>query len=100
MSNQKITWIDIISQLYKNLHTSKGAMRGMSENDKKRDRIVNYFERLEKVHTKVINSGRDNDLKILKNFYYDLYIIKPEDIPDKYFENEQRIAHMINYIVL
>ena len=33
-------WLDIIAKLYKELHMSKGAMKGMKDNDKKRDRIT------------------------------------------------------------
>ena len=51
--NERNISIDIISILYKNLHMSESAMHGMSESDKKRDRILNYFERLEKVHQRV-----------------------------------------------
>ena len=90
-------WLDIIAKLYKELHMSKGAMKGMKDNDKKRDRILNYFERLEEVHEKVAKSKRENDVKILKKFYYDLYIIKKENIPDSYFETQRRIMKERGY---
>ena len=89
--NERNTWIDIITKLYKNLHMSESAMHGMRESDKKRDKILNYFERLEKVHQKVSESKREEDLKLLKKFYYNLYVIKPEDIPNSYFEREKQI---------
>ena len=89
--NERNTWIDIITKLYKNLHMTESAMHGMRESDKKRDKILNYFERLEKVHQKVSESKREEDLKLLKNFYYNLYVIKPEDIPNSYFEREKQI---------
>ena len=38
--NNRNTWIDIISKLYKNLHMSKTTVRGMNENDKKRDEYL------------------------------------------------------------
>ena len=95
--NERNIWIDIISKLYKNLHMSESAMHGMSESDKKRDRILNYFERLEKVHQRVSESKREEDLKLLKKFYYNLYVIKPEDIPDSYFEHEKRIMRERGY---
>ena len=95
--NERNIWIDIIAKLYKNLHMSESAMHGMSESDKKRDRILNYFERLEKVHQRVSKSKREEDLKLLKNFYYNLYVIKPEDIPDSYFEHEKRIMRERGY---
>ena len=95
--NERNIWIDIIAKLYKNLHMSESAMHGMSESDKKRDRILNYFERLEKVHQRVSESKREEDLKLLKKFYYNLYVIKPEDIPDSYFEHEKRIMRERGY---
>ena len=76
---------------------SESAMHGMSESDKKRDKILNYFERLEKAHQRVSKSKREEDLKLLKNFYYNLYVIKPEDIPDSYFEHEKRIMRERGY---
>ena len=95
--NGRNMWIDIITKLYKNLHMSKSAMYGMSESDKKRDKILNYFDRLEKIHKKVALSKNENDLKILKYFYYNLYVIKPEDIPESYFEHEKRIMRERGY---
>ena len=89
--NEQNTWIDIITKLYKDLHLSKRVMHTSTENDKKRDRIIKYFERLERVQNKVVESKSTSALAKLKEFYYDLYVIKPENIPDKYFENEQRI---------
>ena len=94
---ERNTWIDIITKLYKNLHMSESVMHGMSESDKKRDRILNYFERLEKVHQRVSESKREEDLKLLKKFYYNLYVIKPEDIPDSYFEHEKKIMRERGY---
>ncbi len=95
--DERNKWIDIIAKLYKDLHMSKGAMHGVSESDKKRDKILNYFERLEEVHQKVSESKRENDLKLLKQFYYNLYIIKREDIPDSYFEHEKKIMRERGY---
>ena len=95
--DERNKWIDIIAKLYKDLHMFKGAMHGMSESDKKRDKLLNYFERLEEVHQKVSESKRGNDLKLLKQFYYNLYIIKREDIPDSYFEHEKKIMRERGY---
>lgn len=95
--NERNMWVDIIAKLYKNLHMSDGAMHGMSESDKKRDKILNYFDRLEKIHQKVSESKRGEDLKLLKKFYHNLYVIKPEDIPDSYFEHEQQIMRERGY---
>lgn len=90
-------WIDIITKMYQDLHTSGRVIHVSKESDKKRDRIINYFDRLEEVHKKVIQAKSESALKMLKQFYYDLYIIKPENIPETYFENEQRIMRERGY---
>ena len=95
--NERNTWIDIITKLYRDLHTSPRVMHTANESDKKRDRVLNYFERLERVHNKVANSKDKLAEKMLKNFYYDLYVIKEENIPDSYFENEKRIMRERGY---
>ena len=38
-----------------------------------------------------------NGEKLLKCFYYDLYVIKPENIPDAYFQNQVRLARERGY---
>ena len=42
-------WIDIISKMYKDLHNSERVMHISKEYDKKRERLLNYFNRLEKI---------------------------------------------------
>ena len=94
---EKNSWIDIIAKMYTDLHTSPRVMHVSKESDKKRDRIINYLNRIEEVHKKVIQNKSQSALKILKQFYYELYIIKSENIPDAFFENEQRIMRERGY---
>ena len=65
-------WIDIISKMYKDLHNSERVLHVSKESDKKRE-------------------------KLLKGFYYDLYVIKPEDIPESYFQNQVKLARERGY---
>lgn len=95
--NEKNMWIDIITKLYKNLHTSERVMHSSKESDKKRDRILKYFDRLERVHQKVSQSKNKDDLKRLEKFYHNLYVIKPENIPNSYFEHEKQIMRERGY---
>jgi hypothetical protein len=95
--NERNIWIDTIAKIYTDLHTSDRVMHISKESDKKRDRILKYFDRLEKAHQKAVDSKNPSAIKFLKNLYYDLYIIKPEDIPESYFLNEQRIARERGY---
>ena len=85
-------WIDIISKMYKDLHNSERVLHVSKESDKKRERLLNYFNRLEKIHKRVSESKNKSDEKLLKGFYYDLYVIKPEDIPESYFQNQVKLA--------
>ena len=49
-------WIDIISKMYKDLHNSERVLHVSKESDKKRERLLNYFNRLEKIHKRVSES--------------------------------------------
>lgn len=82
------TWIDIITKLYTHLHESDRVMHVSKESDKKRERIIKYFERLEEIHNLVSSRKNKAAEKALKKYYYNLYVIKPENIPEAYFENE------------
>ena len=90
-------WIDMISKVYVNLHNSQRVLNSSNKSDKKRERIIKYFNRLEEVHNKVSKTKSASAEKILKNFYYDLYIIKPENIPESYFNNQIVLARERGY---
>ena len=90
-------WIDIISKMYKDLHNSERVMHISKESDKKRERLLNYFNRLEEIHKRVAESKNKSDEKLIKSFYYDLYVIKPEDIPESYFQNQVKLARERGY---
>ena len=90
-------WIDMISKVYVNLHNSQRVFNSSNKSDKKRERIIKYFNRLEEVHNKVSKTKSASAEKILKNFYYDLYIIKPENIPESYFNNQIVLARERGY---
>ncbi len=51
-------WIDIISKMYKDLHNSERVLHVSKESDKKRERLLNYFNRLEKIHKRVSESKK------------------------------------------
>lgn len=93
----KIGWVDIISKMYKDLHNSERVLHYSDASDKKLDRLIKYFERLEEVHKKVSESKRKSDEMMLKNFYYNLYVIKEENIPESYFRNRVRILRERGY---
>ena len=95
--NMRNAWLDMISKVYSNLHNSDRVLKASNVSDKKRERLLKYFERLEELHNKVSKTKSVNGEKLLKNFYYDLYVIKPENIPDTYFQNQVKIARERGY---
>lgn len=95
--NMRNAWLDMISKIYSNLHNSDRVLKASNVSDKKRERLLKYFERLEKLHNKVSKTKSVNGEKLLKSFYYDLYVIKPENIPDTYFQNQVRLARERGY---
>lgn len=90
-------WIDMISKVYADLHNSQRVLNSSSLSDKRRERIIKYFNRLEEVHNKVSETKSEAGEKLLKKFYYELYIIKPENIPESYFNNQIEIARERGY---
>ena len=95
--NIRNAWLDMISKVYTNLHNSDRVLKASNVSDKKRERLLKYFERLEELHNKVSETKSVNGEKLLKSFYYDLYVIKPENIPDAYFQNQVRLARERGY---
>lgn len=95
--NMRNAWLDMISKVYTNLHNSDRVLKASNVSDKKRERLLKYFERLEELHNKVSETKSVNGEKLLKSFYYDLYVIKPENIPDAYFQNQVRLARERGY---
>ena len=95
--NMRNAWLDMISKFYTDLHNSDRVLKASNVSDKKRERLLKYFERLEELHNKVSKTKSVNGEKLLKSFYYDLYVIKPENIPDAYFQNQVRLAKELGY---
>ena len=62
------------------------------------DQIQNYLNRLKNVlnpakREKHPNEDRrERNLNLLKPTLYDKFVIKPQDIPESFFENQKRIA--------
>ena len=93
MNKETIGWIDIIFKMYKQSHPhGSEIVKDASSRTEVRERLLDYFNRLEEVHKRVSESKSKTGENMLKNFYYDLYVIKPENIPEAYFQNQVRIA--------
>ena len=70
-----------LAKLYTDMHLRKEVEHASLKSDKKNEKIRKYLEREERIHQKVIERGK---LDLLKNAYYDKYVIK--EVPKKYLE--------------
>lgn len=82
---------------YSDLHTSKPVEHeqerrkivGQEISHKPAEKIASFLDVLEKTH------GHHEDPRVLeriKNYYHKKYVIKPEEIPESYFELQKRLA--------
>lgn len=82
-------------KLYQDLDKKDEVLKAEKESGKssgnKYELLKKYLNRLERQER--IFSGEHTELEqYLKNRYYDKYVIKIEDIPNSYWETQQRIA--------
>jgi len=85
--------IEFLNRLYRDMYRSEGVMYGIDQRfiGNKTDNIEHYISRMATLHEQVASSGRDNDLRMLKSFYYRKYVIREEDIPESYYEHQKEI---------
>jgi hypothetical protein len=80
------------------LHTSQPVeheqrrrkMAGEKTSPKPHDKLADWMRVLERTHL-----GNRDDPRVIqriKDYYHKTYVIKPEDIPDSYFETQRRLA--------
>ena len=97
MSTEKLG-AQFLHQRDSKLHTSQPVEHELA-NQKKvdkqaslkpADKLADWMEVLERTHT-----GHADDPRVLeriKESYHKKYVIKPEDIPESYFELQKRLA--------
>jgi hypothetical protein len=56
------------------------------------ERINVYMDRMEKIFLNPDERVRTRNLKLFKPYIYDEFIIKPEEVPESYFELQQQVA--------
>ncbi len=56
------------------------------------DRIQNYLDRFKEIVDKADPAEREQGMEALKKVLHDQLIIKPEEVPESYFANQQRLA--------
>lgn len=55
-------------------------------------RIQNYLNRFKEISERSDPEKRERGLDALKRFFHQKFVIKPEEIPESYFETQRRIA--------
>lgn len=81
-----------LNKVYKDLYNSPEVLQGYKNPSQKEKNIQEYMDRLERLHKRVLDSPRENDINLLKYLYYQKYVIKEEDIPDSYYNHQAEIA--------
>ena len=79
-------WEEFLNKTYPQLYFSEQVQHIQKNGDTRNEAVKKYIERLEKIHTKAFASKRESDANILKHFYYEKYIIRPENISENYFK--------------
>lgn len=70
-----------LSKLDSDLHMKKSVIHSSNENDENLEKIKKYLDREERIHNKAVE---DNKLDLLKQAYFDKYVIK--DIPQSHID--------------
>jgi len=85
---KKYTGEEFLNKIYKDLVNSE-IVKHTGKGGNKNEDVHTYMERLERITNK---SMEHDKLSLLKKFYYDKYIIKPENVPESYFKGQEQIA--------
>lgn len=56
------------------------------------DRIQNYLDRFKEIIDRANPDKRERGMEALKEVLHDKFVIKPEEIPEGYFENQRRLT--------
>lgn len=99
--------IKLLDKLYKDLYKTKEVRNAIKRNknvnnSNKYEDIIDYLNRLERIH-KLANTSEKRD--ILLNFYYDKYVVKEDEIPNKLNKNiiidtqKEGIKKWLNYLL-
>ena len=68
------------------------ARTGEKFSQKPADRIQNYLDRFKEIIERKEPAKRERGVEALKQVLHDKFVIKPEEIPEGYYENQKRLA--------
>ncbi len=84
MDNNKEA-IRFIDRLYRDLYKSDEILRHSTHNETdKFNNLKDYFDMQKNIHETFATT--EKRIEILRDFYHKRYVIKPEDIPESYYE--------------
>ncbi len=84
---------EFLNNLYNNMHMEDAIMHTAEKSDSPTEKISKYLERLERTHD--IAKDSPHKMEVLKQFYYDKYVIK--ELPESYINLQKRIARERGY---
>ena len=84
---------EFLNSLYNNMHMEEAVIHTGEKNDSPTEKISKYLERLERTHD--IAKDNPHKMEVLKQFYYNKYVIK--ELPDSYINLEKKIAKERGY---
>jgi len=59
--------------------------------------IENYFSRFHKIIDRPEGEEKERGLNALKGLLYNKYVIKPQDVPESYFDTQKRLAKELGH---
>lgn len=80
-----------LNRIYKDLYKSSEVEHVLDKKDTKEEAIRKYLERLKRVEEKA-KISKYNGYELLKEMYYNKYIIKKENIKEEYFNHQKEMA--------
>ena len=84
---------EFLNSLYNNMHMEDVVMHTAEKSDSPTEKISKYLERLERTHD--IAKDNPHKMEILKQFYYDKYVIK--ELPESYINLQKKVAKERGY---
>lgn len=91
MENNDYQGESFLNRLYQDLHMSDAVMHTALSSDSKNEKVRKYLERLDRVESLARSRG-SHGIRLLKELYYQKYIIKEENIKESFFDKKKLMA--------
>ena len=91
MENHDYQGESFLNRLYQDLHMSDAVMHTALSSDSKNEKVRKYLERLDRVESLARSRG-SHGIRLLKELYYQKYIIKEENIKESFFDKKKLMA--------